>query len=182
MIHIYCKEYLFPSIYIDLFICCKPWLIHETQEFYRVYQHGRRIPFRIWGGMFYKICFLSPAVQKTTPRKLGGRKVKDQISGVQWCSGCWGGLGLQRLLFQLGLHPVMLLLTYHPHNHRCVNLLPIPKSDFLPRIIYLQSSRKVSCFPGYGNFAAETFGGRLFCLLFGMIGGSNKTNFDFNNV
>ena len=25
-------------------------------------------------------------------------------------------------------------------------------------------------FPGYGNFAAETFGGRLFCLLFGMIG------------
>ena len=24
--------------------------------------------------------------------------------------------------------------------------------------------------PGYGNFAAETFGGRLFCLLFGMIG------------
>ena len=24
--------------------------------------------------------------------------------------------------------------------------------------------------PGYGNFAAETFGGRIFCLLFGIIG------------
>ena len=24
--------------------------------------------------------------------------------------------------------------------------------------------------PGYGNFAAETFGGRLFCLIFGIIG------------
>ena len=23
---------------------------------------------------------------------------------------------------------------------------------------------------GYGNFAAETFGGRIFCLLFGIIG------------
>ena len=35
---------------------------------------------------------------------------------------------------------------------------------------------------GYGNFAAETFGGRLFCLLFGMIGekdlSKTKTNFD----
>ena len=25
-------------------------------------------------------------------------------------------------------------------------------------------------FPGYGNFAASTFGGRLFCLIFGMVG------------
>ena len=25
-------------------------------------------------------------------------------------------------------------------------------------------------FSGYGNFATETFGGRLFCLLFGIIG------------
>ena len=34
----------------------------------------------------------------------------------------------------------------------------------------ITSSIVTTLYSGYGNFATETFGGRLFCLLFGIIG------------
>ena len=40
--------------------------------------------------------------------------------------------------------------------------------QFRALTIYKSKHNKSS--PGYGNFAASTFGGRLFCLIFGMVG------------
>ena len=48
----YIAKGTFPQHIYWISICCNSWLIHEKQEFYRVYQHGGWIPVGIWGGKF----------------------------------------------------------------------------------------------------------------------------------
>ena len=87
------------------------------------------------------------------------------------------------LLVQLGLHPILLLLLDYPHHHwydwlqqlfdfndhddqdkQVINTTMIRM--IRPTLIRLSRTQQ----SGYGNFAAETFGGRLFCLFFGIVG------------
>ena len=123
----------------------------KIQEFYWLHQHARRIPIRVWGGMSIWLTWMKAWSKKPKNRKY------FSTSGVQWGCRSGGGLGVEGVLVQLGLRPVLLLLPNHPHHNR--------SQTWSWPTRFLSSS-----IPGYGNFAAETFGGRLFCLLFGMIG------------
>ena len=65
---------------------------------------------------------------------------------------------------QLGLHPGCFLLHHNPDNNRWNNQKSYKKID--PEFhTKLKPSVK-----GYGNIAPKTFGGRLFCILFAIVG------------
>ena len=128
----------------------------KIQEFYWLHQHAGRIPVRVWRGISIWCTWI-----RLKPKNIFQHQVCSEAVGA--------GVDLVSKEFSFNWDYVQ----------SCFFSLTILTTIGLTLGPGPQDSWAL---PGYGNFAAETFGGRLFCLLFGMIGeedlSKTKTNFD----